>query len=251
MRSTLISDAHLSALDDPNQRVLVDFLRTWQTDEWVLVGDIFDVWWDWRHAAYSAYVPLLSTLWEQRNQGVRICWVPGNHDFRPGPFLEDLGVIVAPRWIRHLGELRVLAVHGDEMERSLGQRVLNRVLRGRTSRVMMRFLGPDLGWRSSHWLSGTSRRFNGTTPSGLLERQAAWADTVLGSQADVVCMGHSHAPGVEQRDEGMLVNLGDWLAHHTFAVVEDNVRLFHWRDGGAVPVVGRPQRREWAAMPRR
>src|SRR5690606_5817418 len=52
MRITLLSDAHLQGLDDPAQQALVGFLDRWETDRFVLCGDIFDVWWGWRRAVY-------------------------------------------------------------------------------------------------------------------------------------------------------------------------------------------------------
>src|SRR5690606_8878586 len=100
MRITLLSDAHLQGLDDPAQQALVGFLDRWETDRFVLCGDIFDVWWGWRRAVYGAYVPLLAALHRAARRGVRLSFVPGNHDFHAGSVLrEELAVEVASPWV--------------------------------------------------------------------------------------------------------------------------------------------------------
>ncbi len=55
-------------------------------------------------------------------------------------------------------------------------------------------------------------------------------------------------PGELQLSTARLVNLGDWLHHFTYAVVEDGaVRLMRWRAGRATPVPpGAPRRWPWA-----
>jgi UDP-2,3-diacylglucosamine hydrolase len=244
VRTTLVSDAHLHGLDDPNQALLVDFLRAWETDELVLVGDIFDAWWAWRHTVWAAGVPLLGALWDLRRRGVRVTWVGGNHDWAAGPVLErDLGVVAAERWEGHAGPTRVIAVHGDGAEASAGQRALDAVLRGLPARAAMRIVGPDAAWDLARRLSASSRAYGGPGLERVLEGQRRLADRLLAEGAGVVCVGHSHAPGIEERPGGRLVNLGDWLHHHTFAVVEEDVRLLRWDGSAATPVDGPMARR--------
>lgn len=237
MRTTLLSDAHLRGLDDPNQADLVAWLRQWPTDELVLVGDLFDTWWGWPRAVFAAYVPVLAALWEIRRAGTPVVWVPGNHDFHAGPVIErDLGITVRPRWRRVVGGKRILALHGDEADTSRGQRALTRLLRGPVARGAMRALGPGAGWAVAERLSRHSRMAGGPGLERLLDRQRALADGLLGPEADVVLVGHSHAPGIEERPDGRLVNLGDWLDHRTFAVIEDDVILMQWDGRAARPL---------------
>jgi UDP-2,3-diacylglucosamine hydrolase len=243
MRSTLLSDAHLRSLDDPNQARLVGFLDAWPTDELVLVGDVFDTWWGWKRAVYAAYVPILAALWRLRERGVAISWVGGNHDFAAGPVVEqELGIAVVDAWTRTIRAGRVLAVHGDLADRSLGQRALTRLLRGRPAAAAMRILGPGAGWTVSSRLSHSSREAGGPGLDRLLDAQRAYADALL-ADANVVCMGHSHAPGIETRARGRLINLGDWVDHYTFAVVDDDEVTLHQWNGATSAAIDGPMRR--------
>ncbi|MBT3217834.1 MAG: hypothetical protein HN348_01975 [Proteobacteria bacterium] len=247
MRSTLVSDAHLSGLDDPNQAALVEFLETWPTDEWVLVGDIFDVWWGFDRAVFSAFIPVLGAFWRLTRRGVRVVVVPGNHDFYAGPALPELGVDVLNPWARVDGGLRIIAAHGDVADDRARQRILTRAFQSRATALAIELLGPSVSWRAMRRVSNWSRtdRKEPHCPE-LMRLQARWVDQRLGSEADVVCIGHSHAPGIEERPQGMLVNIGDWMHHRSFAVVDDGIELYRWKDGKHTPLSGPPERRPWA-----
>lgn len=252
MRSTLISDAHLQG-DDARQRRLVDFVDRWQTDELVLVGDIFDAWYGWDSVVYSAYLPFIEALARKHRQGVSLVFVPGNHDFAVGGALaEYAGVQAQDRWRRDTGGRRVVAVHGDQAHNPLSQRAFNWFLRGRGARAVMRLVGPDAGWRMASHLASRNRRngmYTAERLAALLDAQARWAVGVLrDEEASLVFVGHTHAPGIAEVDGGQLVNLGDWVDHCTFAVVDDaSVQLLRWTGDEAVPVPhGPPARRSWA-----
>ena len=248
MRSTLVSDAHLRAANGKVQRELVHFLRSWPTDEWVFVGDMVDVWWHWNHTVFAAYIPFLAAIQELVAAGTPVTWVVGNHERALGQFVQqELGAVPATRWTTHTGTQRVLALHGDQAESSRLHRLAARMLGGRVARTAVRWLGPDNTWRIGRFLSDQSRSHNTMGQQATLAAQRRLADTLLGAQADVVCMGHTHAPGIEARARGQFVNLGDWVGHRTFAVVDQGVHLYRWHHQQAVPVTGGPAKRAWCA----
>lgn len=245
MRTTLLSDAHISGLDDPNQRRLVRFLAEWPTDELVLAGDIFDVWWGWPRAVYSAYVPILAALREAVDRGTRVVFLWGNHDFKAGPVLEEeLGIAVSETWERDHGGQRYVALHGHRAHRSLGERGYQALLRSKPAAAVMHAMGPGLGWRLSRSLVDRSRQQGHAELLWVLEAQRVLAGTLLSQGADVVLMGHSHAPGTQVLPNGTWINLGDWVDHYTFAVIDDEGhRLLRWTEDGAEAVDGIPRRR--------
>ena len=242
MRTTLISDLHLAAPDQAPALDLLRLLEEWPTETWVLLGDVFDDWWGWERSVYVHAVPVLAALHAQVRSGRSVIWVPGNRDPHPGGAAERLGIEVRPDWHGAAGGAKVLAVHGD-VEGGLGQRLLDRAIRGRPTRVLARALGPERVWPLLRRAGAISRRANHEPDPSLLDRQARFADRRLTEGFDIVCLGHSHAPGVQVRTGGTLVNLGDWVGHRSFAVVEDQVRLLRWRDGEVVELEGPPRAR--------
>ncbi len=48
---------------------------------------------------------------------------------------------------------------------------------------------------------------------------------------DIVIMGHRHKPSVLNIENGMYVNLGDWISCNTYGVLERGImRLETWKD---------------------
>ncbi|MCB9677860.1 MAG: metallophosphoesterase family protein [Alphaproteobacteria bacterium] len=246
MSILLLSDAHLHGLEDPNQRALLCFLEAVPFDELVLVGDIFDVWWAGDGAVPLDAVPVVSALHRLVEAGRRVTWIAGNHDWAPR--VEGLGIAVADAWRSQVGTRRLLAVHGDEgADPRLRNRLFQRAIRSRAAGHAGRALGAERVRRIGRAITTQSRRSHGARHFEVLQRQNELADRLLGTEADVLFVGHSHAPGMLPRRAGTLVNLGDWLHHKTYArVAPDAVRLFRWTGEETAMPEGPPQRWPWA-----
>ena len=47
---------------------------------------------------------------------------------------------------------------------------------------------------------------------------------------DIVIMGHLHKPIFRQLENGLYINLGDWITHNTYAVMEHgSIELKNWK----------------------
>lgn len=228
---------------DPNQLAFLDFLGRVPFDELVIVGDLFDIWFVPGHAVPVQGVPVIGKLLELIREGRKVTWIAGNHDWVPG--VQPLGIQVASAWETTRGGSRIVAVHGDEgADPRLRQRLFDRLIRARLSAAGARALGPAFMWRLGSTVSSWSRGKGHDDLQEVLLRQNELADRLLGEGRDIVVVGHSHAPGMVPRRRGTLVNLGDWLEHHTFARIDEAVRLLHWTGTEEVAVEpGPPQRR--------
>jgi len=118
-RTLFISDVHLGARGCQAERLL-DFLRWHEADAVYLVGDIVDGWqlrsgWFWP----QSHNDVVQKLLRQARKGVRVVYVPGNHD----EFLRDyygthFGGIEVSESAIHVGAdgLRYLVIHGDHFD---------------------------------------------------------------------------------------------------------------------------------------
>lgn len=223
MRVVVVSDAHLSGLADPNQALLVrwlDALLTAGLDELILLGDIFHHWWGFSGVVLTDYVPICAALLRVKAAGVRIRFVPGNHDFHVGDYFTGVlqAEVTGPVRLTLAGRQFFLA-HGDEADTSRGYSLTRSLLRGPVFAGLMRALGPVRGTALLRKLAGSSRDHMGDQQP-LLERQRVWATPHLQAGAEFVVMGHVHWPGVVTMPEGTVVHLGDWVSHHSFLLIE-------------------------------
>ncbi len=94
-----LSDFHLGVptyeLSRERERVLCAFLQEIKNDaeEIFLVGDIFDMWFEYKTVVPKGYVRLLGTLAQLSDSGIKISAFTGNHDmWMFGYFEKELGI---------------------------------------------------------------------------------------------------------------------------------------------------------------
>lgn len=227
MRDLFIADAHLRHPDDTNYKALLRFLegQRGQVRTLYLLGDIFEFWMGFNHVAFSVHIPLLNCLAGLHEQGTKLVYVEGNHDFRLGPFFEQsLDCTIFPDG----GEVsidghRVYLAHGDLADPSdRGYRLLRGIFRSRAIHFLSRIVHPDLIWKFAAWASRQSagkkyRRDEAACREILLP----YARQLFARGAEFVVTGHFHTPFLDKTGDGTLIALGDWISQYSYAVYED------------------------------
>jgi UDP-2,3-diacylglucosamine hydrolase len=222
-----ISDAHLGARTGPEQRAawLVRFLESLPDGigGLLIVGDLFDFWFEYRHAIPKAHFSVCRALAEITRSGVPVLYFGGNHDFWAGSYLRDeLGLLVAdgPQSLEIQGR-RIFVAHGDGMgSGDIGYRLLKAILRNRVCIALYRWIHPDLGVPIAHRISSISRRH--TLPREVLLPKLVRdiARPHLAEGHDAVVIGHVHEPVHLRLPNGEFLILGDWIENFTYATLE-------------------------------
>lgn len=239
----LFSDVHLKPRSgEPGVREsFLAFLRgidTETVDRLVCLGDIFDFWFEYRHALFSGYFDVLAALADLSRRGVELHLVCGNHDFWAGGFLRDtVGFHIHPdRTTMRFGERNALLLHGDGMNRrDYGYRLFKRFARNRCVIRCFRLIHPDCAMALALGLSRSSRSLlqvqdPGRGREAAAIRQGAQAMLAAG-KADIVICGHAHAPEMRAvsaaRGEGLYINTGDWPQHRSYVVWDGREFTMH------------------------
>jgi UDP-2,3-diacylglucosamine pyrophosphatase LpxH len=118
-RTVWISDVHLGTRGCKAE-YLLDFFQHVQCNTLYLVGDMLDLWklksgWYWP----PMHTEILRAIIDRAKRGVRVVYVPGNHDemFRDYTNSVFAGVKVVDRAIHRTREgRRLLVLHGDEFD---------------------------------------------------------------------------------------------------------------------------------------
>lgn len=225
-----LSDAHLGAesreREASREARLHSFLGALpgRASSLVIVGDLFDFWFEYRTAIPRRAFATLAVLQRLREAGIDIQYLNGNHDFWLGEFMrESLGIRTTdqPVVIEQQGR-RLWVHHGDGLVGGdLGYRVLKRVIRSPLSIGLYRWLHPDLGIPLAHAVSRWSRRSRGHGP---LRAERLWreiAEPRFAEGYDGVLVGHFHHVHEQREDGREFFVLGDWIDHFTYAELED------------------------------
>lgn len=252
VRTLFLSDVHLGYRGCRAESLLA-FLDAHQPREVVLVGDIVDLW-ALRQVPYwpVAHQEVLRRLARWAATGVRVTYVPGNHDaaLREWAGAVLAGVHVALEHVHVAADgRRFLVVHGDAFDDAVR---FPRWLAGLGSRLY------DVTLWASHRLHGLRRR---------LSRRARWFSlatwikerlpeaqryvrqfeqaAVLAARRrgfDGVVCGHIHRPALHMVEETCYANDGDWVEHCCGLVEHLDGRLeLRWAgEPGAEGVAGAP-----------
>lgn len=231
------SDAHLGLgpkeEDEKKERSLVRFLEMVKQDgqELIIVGDLFDYWFEYKTVVPKGYFRLFTKLSELTESGVIISYLAGNHDFWLKSYLrEELGIqiFLEPIERNFLGK-RFYIHHGDGLSKNdTGYRILKKILRSRINIFLFSLLHPDLtGW-IAHWSSRKSRH-HVSKRTFELDDMVEFAGRKIREGYDYVIMGHNHSPLYRNLGTGVYVNLGDWISENSYAVFDGtSLELKRW-----------------------
>jgi UDP-2,3-diacylglucosamine hydrolase len=240
----LISDAHLGAdsdvVDVERRERLLSFFRyvEQQAQQLIICGDLFDFWFEYKHAILRDHFEVLCGLSHLIRAGIRIDYLAGNHDFWLGSFLEqEIGVQVhVDDWELLANDRRIYLRHGDGLlKKDHLYRLLKRILRNRVNIQLYRLLHPDLGVPLALFFSRLSRQSarDQEDYTDIDYRRFAYAKIDAG--CDYVVLGHTHWPACEMYGRGWYLNPGPWMSRFTFLQISaGGPALYQWDGAKAV-----------------
>jgi len=201
-----------------------------------IVGDLFDFWIEYRHAIRPDYFAVLHHLKQLVDRGIRIHYLAGNHDFALGAFLENtMGFRLYPESLTtEIQGNKVFLYHGDGLIKiDVGYRILKKLLRNPFNQRMYKLLHPNIGVPLGSFVSGSSRKYlNRPLAAHLRDEYRECAKKRLEEGHDIVIYGHIHLPEYISYPAGTYCNIGAWLKHYTYAMMENGVlTLLRYHDG--------------------
>lgn len=233
-----ISDIHLGGQppeqEEIKQQALFAFFEMVAKEKATLVilGDLFDLWFEYNHAIPKEHARAVSKLFKLRENGIDVYFILGNHDFWVGEFFsKELGFKVYPDSV----DLKFAGKnfhfhHGDGIAKSdVGYRILKKIFRFRPNIFLYRWLHPDLGLPFAKFVSGSSRKYTSEKEMSFDPDYEAYAREHLQNGADFVLMGHRHLPQYLEMEGGIYINTGDWLFHRSYAKYDgEKIELLNW-----------------------
>lgn len=226
------SDFHLGVPDHATsldrERRIVKWLDSIKDEAHTiyLLGDIFDFWFEYRHAIPKGFIRLQGKLAELRDSGIPIVFFTGNHDMWMFDYFEkelSIPVMREPQ-ILTVGEKKFLIGHGDGLgPGDKTYKVLKQFFNSKICQWLFARIHPNLGiaianrWSRNSRISNNKKeeRFQGEDGEFLL---VYCREMEKRQHHDYYIFGHRHLPldipvGMNSR----YVNLGEWVNFDTYA----------------------------------
>lgn len=247
-----VSDLHLGVphmqASLERERLFVKWLDEVAQDaaELFIVGDLFDFWFEYRHAVPRGYVRTLGKLASLCDSGIPVQLFTGNHDMWIFDYLpRELGVQVHREPIsRQWNGKQFYIGHGDGLgPGDYGYKVIKRIFSSPVLQWAFARLHPNFGIGLALFLSRRSRAHTGDSDARYLGPEREWliqyCHQVLAQQSfDYFIFGHRHLP-IEHKlnaQGSRYVNLGDWLRYYTYGVFDgQELRLLRYPGHTAAP----------------
>lgn len=232
------SDYHLGvpsfekSLD--REKLIVKWLEYIEYDAQVifLVGDIFDFWFEYKHAVPKGFVRLLGKLAQLSDRGIELFIFTGNHDmWMSGYLTTEIGARIFRNpvhfeFIDHRGiSNQILIGHGDGLgPGDSTYKFLKKIFENSFFQLIFRLVHPDVGiWIAKEWskrsrianVNKGEERFLGEENEWLLQY---CREVESSHHFDYYIFGHRHLTlDLKVNNKSRYINLGEWVTQQTFA----------------------------------
>ena len=235
-----ISDLHLGFGSKQNDREKEDIFLKFLDEiketatEIFIVGDLFDVWIEYRQVVPKGHYRLLSKISELTDKGININYFAGNHDFWRGKyFYDEFGIIMIDNPVERIIEKKRFYIsHGDGLSyKDTGYRILKRILRNKLCQFLYSWIHPDIGIWLARKTSAKSRDYTDVKDYSEKDGMRDFAIEKITEGYDYVILGHRHRPSIEKYKNGHYVVLGDWIKSFSYGRFKDgDFKLFKYYD---------------------
>jgi len=228
IRTLFLSDIHLGSRACRAGRLLA-FLKVYECRTIFLLGDIVDFW-ALKRVVYwpESHNTVVQKLLRLARHGVKIFYIPGNHDEALGDYLDSsFGNVRVRKDHVHVAAdgKRYALLHGDQYDQVTTCARWLSVL-GDASYNLLVELNRVLSWvrrklrLGGHWsLADYAKRKVQGAASFISGFELALARHGRRLQVDGVICGHIHTPVIKRLDGVLYLNCGDWVDNCT-AIVE-------------------------------
>lgn len=193
-----------------------------------LLGDIFDFWFEYRHAIPKGFIRLQGKLAELTDAGIPVIFFTGNHDmWMFNYFTNELGIPIYrnPQQLI-VGDQKLMIGHGDGLgPGDYTYKVLKKVFRSKVCQWLFARIHPNTGIAIANMWSRRSRiSSSGEEDKFLHEKEFLWQfckDMEKHEHHDYYIFGHRHLPlDLEVNEKSRYINLGEWVNHFTYGIYD-------------------------------
>lgn len=222
-----VSDIHLGFYNRYQDKIIenkfLNFLTEIEKDctTLVLLGDIFDYWFEYKYTIPKYYYRTLAKLEHFVSKSINIIYLMGNHDFGHKTFFfEEMGIKIIKKDLNiELMEKKFFLSHGDDkLPKDYGYKILKKILTNKICQFLFSTFHPTLAIEIAKFCSKSSRKYSTdiNLTNNEQDKLIPFAEKVINQDCDFVVIGHTHKAlyiDIQREDKsfGTYINLGSWL----------------------------------------
>lgn len=229
------SDFHLGVPDHDSslvrEKIIVRWLEHIRHDAHsiYLLGDIFDFWFEYKHAIPKGFIRLQGKLAEIRDAGIPIYLFTGNHDmwmFDYFPRELNIPVYRDSILLNHDGQ-QLMIGHGDGLgPGDTSYKILKKFFNSKICQWLFARIHPNLGIAIAQYWSRKSRISNIKREEKFEGEQNEYlfvycTEMEKRKHHDFYIFGHRHLPlDLKIGSNSRYINLGEWVHFRTYGVYD-------------------------------
>jgi Uncharacterized protein conserved in bacteria len=228
------SDVHLGlpGIEPPieRERRFIRWLDMAKQDaeEIILLGDIFDFWYEYKKVVPRGFSRFLGKLSEITDSGITVRFFTGNHDIWAYDYLHtECGVILhSEPFICEFAGKRFFLHHGDGLgNMDWSYKLMKWFFTWKVSQYLFStFVHPNLAFWLAHRWSYKSRYSKGIAEVYRGEKEYIYRFSIAEAARnsyDYMVFGHRHTPvEVDLNERTKMFILGDWLVSNVYGVFD-------------------------------
>ncbi|MBH20016.1 MAG: UDP-2,3-diacylglucosamine hydrolase [Crocinitomicaceae bacterium] len=232
------SDFHLGSFSTEKEKERENRIISWLTfiekdaSEIFLVGDIFDFWFEHKYTVPKGNIRFLGKISQLVDKGIKIHFFTGNHDLWMFDYLEkEIGVhIIRDPITIQLNNKTLMIGHGDGLgPGDLKYKFIKKFFTNKFCQWVFSKIHPNISFFIARYWSRKSKENEKHGSPPFLGEDKEWLiqyckkQLILNDKINYFIFGHRHLP-IEHKinDECYYINLGDWVEHFTYAILENN-----------------------------
>jgi UDP-2,3-diacylglucosamine hydrolase len=228
------SDFHLGAPNAKESLIREKKIIAWldsikeEAQAIFLLGDIFDFWFEYKHAIPKGYIRFHGKLAELTDRGIPVYFFTGNHDmWLFDYFTKELNIPVyrKPQQLQ-VGNKKFLIGHGDGLgPKDYTYKLIKKVFENKLCQWLFGFIHPNIGIAFANYCSRNSRIAQNKKEDKFLGPDE-WLlvycrEVQKKDHHDFYIFGHRHLPlDIEIDAKSKYINLGEWVNYFTYAVYD-------------------------------
>jgi UDP-2,3-diacylglucosamine hydrolase len=195
-----------------------------------LLGDLFDFWFEYRHAIPKGFIRLQGKLAELSDTGIPVYIFTGNHDMWIfNYFTDELNIPVFRNPIElTIGDKEFLIGHGDALgpgEKTF--KLLRKFFHNPLCQFLFSWIHPDIGIGLANYFSRRSRNKTRKRGEEFLGDKEFLYQYCIEQEAikhrDYYIFGHRHLKlEMKVGTNSVYMNIGDWINYYTYAEYDGN-----------------------------